>query len=117
MLIDIQLLLAGKEFKGSKLMSLDPCIENNLLRVDGRVQASLLDPDEKHALILPFNCKFSKLIIGYCHEKKLHNGIRLTHSSVRREFWIIKSRNMIRSYIHKRNTCIRYKANRLNQKM
>ena len=60
---DIKLLLAGKEFKDSKLITLDPCIKNNLLRV-GLVQASLLDPDEKPPLILPFNCKFSKLIIG-----------------------------------------------------
>ena len=49
--------------------------------------------------------------------RNLHSGIRLTHSLVRREFWIIKSRNMIRSYLNKCNIRIRYRENKLNQKM
>ena len=62
---DIKFFLAGKEFKGSKLMTLDPCIENNLLRVGGHLQASLLDPDEKHPLILPFNCKVNNWLLPW----------------------------------------------------
>ena len=61
-------------------------MDKNLLKVGVRVQASLLDPDEKPPFILPYNCQFSKLLIGYFHEKKLYDGIRLTHSTVGKSF-------------------------------
>ena len=74
-------------------------------------------PNEKHPLILPYNCQFSKLLIGYYHDKKLHSGIRLTHSIIRQNFWIIKSKRMIRSYINNCNICRRYRADTVVQKM
>ena len=88
---DIELLKMDKDEKlnNSNLNSVNPYLQDNLLRVGGRVQASLLDPDEKHPIILPFKCKLSNLVIKFCHEKKLHAGIRLTYSTVRQEFWIV----------------------------
>ena len=116
---DIELLKMDKDEKlnNSNLNSVNPYLQDNLLRVGGRVQASLLDPDEKHPIILPFKCKLSNLVIKFCHEKKLHAGIRLTYSTVRQEFWIVKGRNMVKAYINKCNTCIRYRASTLSQKM
>ena len=92
-------------------------MDKNLLKVSGRVQASLLDPDEKHLFILPYNCQFFKLLIGYFHDKKLHGGIRITHSIVRQKFLVVKAKRMIRSYINKCNICIRYRADTVAQKM
>ena len=106
-----------EKLNNSNLNSVNPYLQNDLLRVGGRVQAFLLHPDEKHPIILPFNCKFSKLVVKFCHEKKLHAGIRLTHSTVRQEFWIVKGRNMVKTQINKCNTCIRYRASTLSQKM
>ena len=92
-------------------------MDKNLLKVGGRVQASLLDPDEKHSFILPYNCHFSELLIGYFHEKKLHSGIRMAHSTVRQKFWVIKAKRMIRSYINNCNIYHRYRADTVAQKM
>ena len=51
------------------------------------------------------------------NEKKLHTGIRQTHSTVRQKFWIIKTRRRIRSYMNSCNICRRYRTDTVAQKM
>ena len=79
------------------LRRLDPFFDQNLLRLGGRIHLSLLDYDQKHPWIWPSKCSFSKLLVDFCHEKSLHGDVRLTLSTC--------------------NTCIRYRASTLNQKM
>ena len=103
--------------KSSDILKLDPFLEDNLLRVGGRIQNSLLNHEQKHSLIVPKDCAFLKLLIRYYHQKTLHGGVTLTLATLRQEFWLINGRNLVRSYIFKCHECIRYKANLNSQKM
>ena len=100
---DINLLKNNQKLNDLNLHRLDPFVDQNLLRLGGRIHFALLDYDQKHPWILPGKCTLSKLLVGYCHEKTLHVGVRLTLSTLRQEFWIIKARNLVRSQIHKCN--------------
>ena len=114
---DIKLIMNNQKPEVLNLRRLDPFFDQNLLRLGGRIHLSLLDYDQKHPWILPSKCSFSKLLVDFCHDKTLRGGVRLTLSTLRQEFWVIKARNLVRCRIHKCNTCIRYRANKLNQKM
>ena len=47
----------------------------------------------------------------------LHGGVRLTLSTLRQEFWVVKARNLVRSCGYKFNFCRRYGSNLAIQKM
>jgi hypothetical protein len=49
--------------KSNKLLSLHPFVdEDGLIRVGGRIQAVVLEFDQRHQVILPSKCHLSKLI-------------------------------------------------------
>ena len=66
---------------------------------------------------MPSGCQLSKLLVKYYHLKTLHGGIRLTLSSLRQEFWLIKGRYLVKQYIHKCHSCLIYGNTRYNEKM
>lgn len=114
---EIHILNLGHSIKKSSLLKLDPFLDDGLLRLGGRIHNSLLSYDQKHPLILPFDCQFSKLLAIRYHLKTIHGGVRLTLSTLRQESWIIKCRILVRNCIHKCHDCIRYRADPSNQKM
>ena len=77
----------------------------------------MLDHDQKHPWILPYQGQFSKLLVEHYHKSMLHGGVRLTLSTLRQEFWVVKARNLVRSCVHKCNICRRYGSNLAIQKM
>ena len=91
-------------------MKLDPFLEENLIRLGGRLHNALLSYDQKHPFILPCHGKFSQLLIDYYHCKSLHGGVGLTISLVRQEFRIIKLRNLVKRQLNKCISCLRYRA-------
>ena len=52
--VDISLLKNGKTLQDLNLRRLDPFLEQNLLRLGGRIYWSLLDHDQKHPWIFNF---------------------------------------------------------------
>ena len=64
--------------KSSDFLKLDPFLEDDFLRVGGRIHNALLIHEQKHPLIISKNCVLSKLLIRYFHQKTLHGGITLT---------------------------------------
>ena len=68
----------GKLSYKSPFLSLNPLIQNHLLRLGGRLAHSLLEEDAKHLLILPAKCHFTTLIIQDAHQRTLHGGVQLT---------------------------------------
>ena len=96
---------------------MDPFLEKGLLRLGGRINFSLLSYEQQHPLILSYDSKFSKLLVNYFHYKSFHGGIRLTLSTIRQEFWIIKGRSLLKSCINKCVKCIRYRGTTMNRKM
>ena len=114
---EIKVLSNNKKLNDSRLLSLDPFIDQNLLRLGGRIQNSLLSYDQKHPFILPNNCRIAKLLVNFYHLQTLHGGVNLTLSSIRQEFWIIKCRNLVKQCIKQCHNCLRYRAAPCNQKM
>lgn len=101
----------------SNLKSLHPFINENIIRVGGRLQNSNLLYSAKHPIILPKNNQLTKLIVNQMHLNTLHGGPQLVMSMLHRKYWIINMRNIIRNEIHKRVKCFRYNATRCTQLM
>jgi len=92
--------------KNSKLLSLHPFVDKDgLIRVGGRLQAALIDYDQKHQVILTPKCHLSELIVQHEHIRLLHGGPQLIHSSLCQRFWITKGRMLCRKTVH---SCVKY---------
>ena len=115
---EIAALQAGKNIpKHSAIRGLTPFLENGLLRVGGRLQQSELTTDAKHPIILPRKHKFTRLLVWYYHKEHLHAPIDSLHFNLRQLYWIVASRQLIRSIQHKCATCQRHQAPRASQQM
>ncbi|XP_029163428.1 uncharacterized protein LOC114934887 [Nylanderia fulva] len=63
----------------SVLARLDPFVDRNgVLRVGGRLKHAVLNPDERHPIILPRRSHFAVLVIRECHRRAMHGGVQLT---------------------------------------
>lgn len=93
------------------LCKLTPKIDaSGLLRVGGRLQNSLLDPDAKNPLILPRESELTTLIIRHTHQATLHGGTQVTLATIRQTYSIIGGRTPIRSFILRCVKCSRQRA-------
>lgn len=97
--------------KKSCLMSLNPFLdEKGFLRVGGRLAfAPKIFVKERHQIILPYNCQFSRLYTQFVHEVTLHGGNQLMLRILRYQFWILKAKNLIRTIIRNCKKCVLYK--------
>ncbi|XP_075157897.1 uncharacterized protein LOC142231164 [Haematobia irritans] len=105
--------------KSSPLLNLNPfCDSEGVLRICGRLAASpSLTYNERHPVILPYNCQFSRLLVRFIHEISLHGGNQLVLRLIRVQFWIPKVKNLIKSTINKCKPCILYKRRCQSQLM
>ena len=100
----------------SILFSLHPILDSShLLRVDGRQQNSKLS--NLHPLILHGNHPVTKLMIQTEHVRLLNAGPTLLSSSLSRRYYIIRSRNIVRSITRGCVTCRRQAAKPTPQKL
>lgn len=91
----------------SALISLNPFLgEDKLIRVGGRLANAPLPRMTKHPVILASH-PLVKLIVQHAHLRSLHAGTQLTLATVRREFWILRARSVVRSVIHRCVPCVR----------
>jgi len=116
---ELQDLQAGRPVKkNSKLLSLHPFVDKDgLIRVGGRLQAVVLDYDQKHQVILPSKCHVSKLIAQHEYTSLLHGGPQLMHSTIRQRYWITKGRMVCRKIVHSCIKCFRMQASSTSQLM
>ncbi|XP_014215081.1 uncharacterized protein LOC106644193 [Copidosoma floridanum] len=101
----------------SRIASLKPVLSKGLLRVGGRLAASLLDDQIKNPLILAQHDYFTNLIIRSIHEVTLHGGVQLTLTILRAKYWIINGRQCVRSCVNRCLKCRRFQASNLTQQM
>jgi len=83
--------------------------EDSLLRLGGRLQNAAVEYGEKHSIILPKH-RISELLIDCAHRAILHGGTQLTLRHLRKKYWIIGSRNLVKAYIHRYVICARQSA-------
>ncbi|XP_045474991.1 uncharacterized protein LOC123680913 [Harmonia axyridis] len=93
------------------------CDEHGLVRVGGRLSASLLPYRHKHPVLLPKDNHLTHLIIDDAHYRLLHAGALATHSYIRRRYWILDGRNVVRNRLRKCNRCFSCKPRPLIQPM
>ncbi|CAL1270294.1 unnamed protein product [Larinioides sclopetarius] len=81
---------------------------NGILRVTGRLGKSThLSTFEKHPIILPSKAKLTELLIWNSHKRVFHSGVSHTLVQVREKYWILKSRQTIKSVLGKCTICKR----------
>lgn len=114
-----QLLGTGSKLpKSSKLQSLSPFLDvNGILRVSGRLQNSLVSYDEKSPIILSSNCHLTRIIVIDAHLKALHSGPQLTLNLLRRRYWIIGARSLVKKMVHQCLKCFRQNPPSIEQLM
>lgn len=102
----------------SKILSLNPTIdENGLLRLNGRLQNSILPSSSKNPIILSRHNVVTKRIIEDAHIGTLHGGTQLTLATLRNKFWIIDGKRAVKQIIQKCIICFRHKQHSSEQLM
>ena len=93
--------------KGSPIANLNPFLdEHGILRVGGRIINSDLTLREKKTLIVPGRHHIATLLVRRYHSDYHHQGRHITEWVVRAAgFWIIGSKRLMSSIIHKCITC------------
>ncbi|KAI5754304.1 hypothetical protein M8J77_007615 [Diaphorina citri] len=104
----IESLVKGKESPDNKLKKLKPFVDDGLLRCGGRLtNAKHLDYEHIHPVILPKNHHIVNLLIDHTHARNLHTGPYLLTAILRRKYWIIGAKDIIRNRIRKCNICFK----------
>ena len=113
---EISALLRNKSLpKGSKLIKLDPFLDNqDLLRIKGRLENAELSYESKHPIIIP-NGHIAKLLISFQHSFLKHAGVSTLVSTLRGNFWIIGVRRLAKSIISKCVRCQRHDSRACSQ--
>ena len=93
----------------SKLASLDPYLEDGIIRVGGRLVHSELSLGQKHPIVLARH-RVTKLLIEYIHDRCEHGGLKLTLNTLRQTFWVLNPRPQVKSVIFNCLTCAKVRA-------
>ncbi len=102
----------------SKLLLLNPYIDSDgVIRVGGRIHNSNAAEATKHPIVLDHSHQLTKLIVTSVHLCNIHSGFTLTLTTIRRDYWITRGRDIIRHIINKCVTCRRNKAAATSQLM
>lgn len=80
-------------------------------------KAVVLSWDEKHPMILPKHHHVSQLIVRYYHESAAHSGREQTLCELRRMFWIVGGRSLVKKTIRSCVRCRRMNAKPMEQFM
>lgn len=97
---EIQNLQSNKSLKASSLSSLNPFLDSHgILCVGGRLRRSELCEPERFPMILPKD-RLAKLIIRHAHILTLHGGLQLTLRILRQQYWILRARNLVKSFLY-----------------
>lgn len=101
----------------SKILSLNPFIHDELIRVGGRLQNSDIPFNCKHQIILPNNHVLTKRILQHEHERLLHCGVQQLIYSIRQKFWPISARNTCKYVVNRCIPCFKAKPKNLTYLM
>ncbi|XP_058448973.1 uncharacterized protein LOC131428930 [Malaya genurostris] len=102
-------LRAIREGETHRFRCLHPFIDpvDGILRVGGRVKKAFIPYDSRHQMLLPAKHPFTELLIRHEHQNNLHAGQRALLAIIRRRFWPLQTKNVIRKVIRQCITCFR----------
>lgn len=94
----------------SNFRHLTPFLENDLLRVGGRLARAPLPYDSRHPIILPAKSHLALLIVRHYHLNSLHGGPKMIQCLVQRKYFICGLRDLVRKVVFKCTSCFRFTA-------
>lgn len=105
---EIAMLEQGKLVsKSSPLYRLSPVLQDNIVRVGGRLNRAVMPEESKNPAILAKGMHIAPLILREIHEEVGHNGRNHMLSKLRQKFWIPKPHVVIRKILSQCVTCRR----------
>ncbi|CAG7819560.1 unnamed protein product [Allacma fusca] len=116
---EVHCLQKGKAIPiSSRLASLNPFIdEYQLVRVGGRLKHAQINSNMKHPIILPKKQRLVDLIICNEHLISLHGGSQLLSANLRRRYWILGGRDVIRKIVRQCVVYCRHRGEMATQMM
>ncbi|XP_025270370.1 uncharacterized protein LOC112639710 [Camponotus floridanus] len=97
--------------KKSPLAKLGPFLDSKgILRVGGRLSNAAMTREAKHPTLLPSASHLTQLLIKATHLRTLHGGVQLTLAALRQEYWVLRGRALVKSFIHRCLPCVRWRA-------
>lgn len=94
--------------KESSIYRLDPVLDDELIRVGGRLRKAAMPIESKHPIILSKNHHISSLLLRHIHEQLGHCGRNYMLSKLRQTYWITNANAAARKVISKCIVCRRY---------
>ncbi|KAL0970460.1 hypothetical protein UPYG_G00242280 [Umbra pygmaea] len=102
----------------SPILTLDPYINDGLLRVGGRLRHASLELEMKNPIILPKNSHVTKLLVQYYHTEVKHQGRQFTEGAIRAAgLWIVAGKRLVSSILHHCVICRKLREKLAVQKM
>ena len=115
---EISTLIKGSPIKkSSPIYKLDPKMQNNVLRVGGRLSEAAISEDAKYPVVLPKDSYVSELILQHFHHSSGHSGRNHMLSNLHQHYWIVGANSAARKIINRCVTCRRLRAKVQSQKM
>ncbi|XP_064617058.1 uncharacterized protein LOC135481057 [Liolophura sinensis] len=89
----------------TRLLDLNHFVTSDIIRVGGRLKKSQLPYESVHPILLPSDHHILKLIMRDFHAKSCHAGTERTLCDSRREFWILRGRQIAKNIVSKCTMC------------
>ncbi|XP_030758530.1 uncharacterized protein LOC115884169 [Sitophilus oryzae] len=99
---------SGRVNVKSKLFSLNPFLDDGIIRVGGRIKHSNFNLEKKHPAVLPSKHNFTILLMNYEHFRLLHAPPNLLLASIREKFWPLSGRSLAKRIVHDCMKCFRF---------
>lgn len=102
----------------SKILALHPFMDSEgIVRMGNRGKHSSLPYDAKHPIIISESSRLAQLIISEAHCATGHGHVQIMTQYLRQIYWMPRLREILRSYINKCVTCVRYNKKYAQQMM
>ncbi|XP_077381790.1 uncharacterized protein LOC144021408 isoform X1 [Festucalex cinctus] len=115
---ELEMLQKGKQVsRNSQLFRLDPVLEENTMRIGGRLSKSAMPENAKRPAIISKSSRVATLILTDIHQRTGHVGRSYVLAQLRRKYWIPQAKSAIRRIINKCVVCRKMTGKVGEQKM
>ena len=92
-------LVKGLPLKKGKLIPLSPFVKDGLIRVGERIGSAYIPYSSGHQVIISNNHPIASLLVFYIHVTNFHSVRDLTLNLLRKSYWIINAKSLIRKVL------------------